>query len=437
MATVSAKVYEHHLKDDGTYNVKIVVYHNEERKFIDTTHYVSKRQLTPELEFKDKLLIKLLDDTLDDYRATISNLGTKLNYFSCERLRDFLRDKDQDINFIGFCAGHIEQLRKDKRDGTANNHRGVRNSLIDFFGRECVPINEITSQMLFSWEKFLKSERSQVRIGKQGTEVITIEKGMKAGGIYNMMRDLRTLFNAAKLTYNDEDLGIIKIKHYPFTKYKLGSAPKTKKRNITLEQVRLIRDCQTVPGSWAELARDLFMLSFYMCGMNAVDMYQLQPLATGQERLDYNRSKTCEIRDDDAFISIKIVEEARPLLEKYAGKLQERFTTHNGLDTALSIGMQAIQKITCVPSVTFYWARHTFANLARNKGGMSKDDIGLALNHVDEEHATTDIYIDKDWSLVDQVQICVLGLLRALDEPETPEVELPVLQRRGMYIVSA
>lgn len=437
MATVSTKVYEHHLKADGTYNVKIVVYHKEERKFIDTTHFVSKRQLTSGLEIKDKYLIKILDDTLYDYRSTVSELGAKLNYFSCERLRDYLRDKDSDIDFIKFCADHIDKERKEERDGSADNHRGVRNSLIDYFNRDSVSINEITSHMLTSWERFLKSERTMVRIGKQGKEVTTTEKGMKPGGIYNKMRDLRTLFNAAREKYNNEDLGIFKIKHYPFKKYKLGSAPKTKKRNITIEQVKIIRDCETVAGSWAELSRDLFMLSFYMCGMNAVDIYQLDPIVPGQERLEYNRSKTCEIRDDDAFISIKIIEEAKPLLEKYAVNLQSRFTSHNGLDTALSIGMQKIQKITGIPSVTFYWARHTFANVARNKGRMSKDDIGLALNHVDEEHATTDIYIDKDWSLVDEVQECVVNLLLTLDIPEEPVSFIPLQQNRGMYVVRA
>jgi hypothetical protein len=65
--------------------------------------------------------------------------------------------------------------------------------------------------------------------------------------------------------------------------------------------------------------------------------------------------------------------------------------------------MQVIRKITGIHSVTFYWARHTFANTARNKGKMSMDDIGLALNHVDKEHAVTDVQIDKDWRLVDLV----------------------------------
>jgi hypothetical protein len=37
------------------------------------------------------------------------------------------------------------------------------------------------------------------------------------------MRDLRTLFNAPKGKYNDDDLGIIRIPHYPFKKYKIGT----------------------------------------------------------------------------------------------------------------------------------------------------------------------------------------------------------------------
>lgn len=50
--TVSAKVYSHHEKADGTFNVKYVVYHKGDRKFIDSPHFVSKRQITKDLEIK-------------------------------------------------------------------------------------------------------------------------------------------------------------------------------------------------------------------------------------------------------------------------------------------------------------------------------------------------------------------------------------------------
>jgi hypothetical protein len=43
---------------------------------------------------------------------------------------------------------------------------------------------------------------------------------------------------------------------------------------------------------------------------------------------------------------------------------------------------------------------------------MSKDDIALALNHVDEGNRTTDIYIAKDWKIVDDVQRKVISQFR-------------------------
>jgi integrase len=229
------------------------------------------------------------------------------------------------------------------------------------------------------------------------------------------MRDLRTLFNAACGKFNNEDLGIHRIKHYPFKKYKVGSAPLTRKRNNTLDDVRMIRDCNTKAGSRAELAKDIYMLSFYLCGMNAVDLYQLTKKDIRNGRIDYNRSKTQSRRKDNAFISIKIIEEAKPLLDKYVDKLSGRYSTYGILDYALSHGMKQLRKLAGIPEVTIYWARHTFATVARNTCRISKDDVALALNHVDNDHRVTDIYIEKDWTIVDEVQSKVICQLRNLD----------------------
>ncbi|KAA8476260.1 integrase-like protein [Arcticibacter tournemirensis] len=416
MATVSAKVYEHHKKADGTYNVKICVHHKDQRKFIDTNHYVVKKQLTAKLKIKDNFVIDLIDDQLKGYRKIIGELGEKLNFFNAESLRDYLRDKDADVDFIKFCAVHIEQSEKDGRKGTAHNHRVVRNSLVDYFKREAVSVTEINSNMLLSYERFLRSERIMIRpSGQKNITKQTKSKGLSDSGLYNHMRDLRTLFNAARDMYNNEDLGIYRVRHYPFKKYKIGSAPLTKKRNNTLEQVRIIRYCVTKPGSRVELAKELYMLSFYLCGMNAVDLYHLTKENIRNGRIDYNRSKTEGQRKDNAFISIKIVDEARPLLEKYIERLSVRYVNSDGLNKALGMGMKQLRKITGLNELTVYWARHTFATIARNSCRMSKDDVAQALNHIDSEHTTTDIYIEKDWGIVDEVQIKVITLLRKLD----------------------
>ena len=416
MITVTAKVFEHHQKEDGTWNVKICVYHQGVRRYVETTHFVSKKQLDVRFKIKDKFLWNLVEKTLEEYREAISHLGSKVNFFSCDDLVNYLKEKDTEIDFIQFCGEHIDWLKKEKRNGTANTHRSVRNSLIDYFGRESVSITEIHSNMLYSYERFLKGERTMKRFNQLGKEVITVEKGLSDSGLHNHMRDLRTLFNAACLRYNNEDLGLYKIKHYPFKRYKIGSAPLTRKRNNSIEEIIKIRDCSTPPDSRVEMAKELYMLSFYLCGMNAVDIYHAKTENIRNGRIEYNRAKTKGRRKDRAFISIKIVDEAKPLIEKYLGVLQLRYTSHEGLDTALSKGMKDLRDLAGVPDITFYWARHSFASLARNSCRISKDDVALALNHVDEGHKTTDIYIAKDWKIVDEVQEKVMGLLRELDE---------------------
>jgi integrase len=135
---------------------------------------------------------------------------------------------------------------------------------------------------------------------------------------------------------------------------------------------------------------------------------------------------------------MNIPDEALPLLKKYLGKLRARYGAYDYLDYALYKGMKGLRERTGIPELTLYWARHTFGSLARNECRMSVDDIGEALNHIDGGHTTTDIYLAKDWGIVDDVQFQVIKLLN--DIPET-EISIsntaPDLARSSMRLVSA
>lgn len=407
MATVFALIYKEQQKNDGTYNVKIRLHHRNQRRHIRTQFYVSQQHINDDLKITDPIVNHLIYDTLHDYRKTIIKLGNALKVMSCEELKCYLEGGDN-IDFIAFCDKHIDRSREENRIGTANNHRTIRNSLVDYFLRDSVTAIEINSNMLFAYDRYLRTERVMKRRNHLGQEIMIKRRGLSDNGIYSHMKDLRTLFNAARAHYNNEDLGIYQIKHNPFKKYKVGSSPLTKKRNISIPELIRIRDCKTEPGSRAELARDLFMLSFYLCGMNAVDIYKLKKDNVQKGRINYNRSKTVRQRKDNAFISIKIIEEAQPLLNRYIDYLSIKYKSNLGLDTALSKGMKELRDITEIPGITFYYARHTFANLARNTCRVSKDDLDLALNHVDQRHKILDIYLEKDWSIVDEVQAKVV-----------------------------
>ncbi len=193
MATVSARVFSHHQKKDGTYNVKIVVSHRKVRRYLETCHWVSQRQLDRDLKIKDPILNKIINQTLDDYRQAISLLNFKLEHFTCETLVDYLRNKNEDINFIKFAEDYIRQLIREGREPYSRSFRTVKNSLVDYLKREYVSINDIHSNMLFAYERYLRGERVIKRYNQLGKLVKTKEKGLSDSGLHNHMRDLRTL----------------------------------------------------------------------------------------------------------------------------------------------------------------------------------------------------------------------------------------------------
>jgi len=125
MATVGIKIFKHHKKTDGTYNVKIRVSHKGNKKYIDTPHFVIDKQLTSRFILKDATLKKILNKTLDDYRLAISKLGSTLNHLSAESLKTYIVTCDVPMDFLKFCNDYIAGLYGDDRQGSADTLKTV------------------------------------------------------------------------------------------------------------------------------------------------------------------------------------------------------------------------------------------------------------------------------------------------------------------------
>lgn len=413
MATFSAKVFKHHKKADGTYNVKICISHNRDRRYIDTVHFVNDKKLTKDLTIKDPFINSLINATLDDYRAAASRLGKRLEFFDVENLRDFLLNKDQVIDFLKFCQIHLDALKINGQTKSEANYKTVRNSLSDFVKAQPLPIENITLSFIGAYERYLRNEREMVRKDQFGRDYKIKGKALGDSSVHCYLRDFQGFFTAAMAFYNKPSLGLIPITYNPFDEYKIVEAPPTEKRNLSTEQFIRVKNTVTSPGSRAELAQKLSLLSFYLCGINAVDLYKMQyEIVNG--RIEYKRSKTSGKRKDQAFISIKLVPEAVDLL-KFATSLPERYASVTNLNHALSKGMSKLSTLTKIPGLQYYKFRHTFGTLARNECKISKDNIAEALNHVDHGRKTTDIYLAKDWSIIDEVQIKVIRHVRRVE----------------------
>ena len=148
----------------------------------------------------------------------ISELEEKIDLYNSETLRDHLAGKDKEVNFIQFSLEHIDELFKEKRNGSAKTLKTVVLSLVDYFKKSVVLPKEINGSMLVKYEAYLRQPRKITRPDQFKIPRTRTVKGMKDAGVHNHMRDLRILFKAAMKKYNKPELGEIKIPHNPFEK---------------------------------------------------------------------------------------------------------------------------------------------------------------------------------------------------------------------------
>ncbi|MDP9077221.1 MAG: site-specific integrase [Bacteroidota bacterium] len=453
MATFKAMVHSHHEKEDGTFNIKIRVIHNRKKAYNNTTYFVTKSQLTKKLDLKDRNIINKTNDLIKDYYDQANKMGEEINLYSVKDLAAYLERKvsklgDDTIDFVRFGNSYIKNLIKSGQGSYAAKFTRAVNHLVDFFGREKVMITEINVNNLHKLEDFLKTPRDYVRLNQVGKPVTYHSDGAK-NGVIDTMGCIRKLFNEAKKEYNDEDRNDIRITHSPFVKYIVGKAPEeSEKRNLKPKEIMSIRDFQDVKlGSRMELGRDVFMLSFYLIGMNTADLFNVTDIKGG--RLEYKRAKTTGRRKDNAFISIKVEREAQALIDKYRDPTNKRvfnfhrmYSNSKLFNSMLNVGLQSLAvKLELPEDLTSYYARHSWATIARNVCRISMDDVSMALNHIDPAHQVTDIYIEKNWSIIDEANRKVLDTIKEkvkddhdylLEDPETVEDILQAMRENTL-----
>ena len=344
-------------------------------------------------------------------------LGSNIEIYSAKELAEYFikqtsKTDNEIIDFIGFV---YDIIRKYPNKGNSGIYQTIINSIKKFTGREKLGVNEISFKFLTDYGNYLASKHTDT--AKKKGQII---KPMTASGINLYIRTFQALFNKARETYNDEEKNEILIPNNPFKKYKAPEIPETEKLALTLKQIKQIRDSDGLVNPRAILARDIFMLSFYLIGMNTADMYFVNEITNN--RIGYNRTKTKSRRKDKAFISIAVEPEAMELIEKYKDHSGERlfkfhkmYSEARAFNKAVNIGLKEIAaKLNMNFNLKYYAARHSWATIARNDCGISKDDIHEALNHSDPAMKITDIYIKKDLSVIDRANRKVLDSLIAL-----------------------
>lgn len=395
MATFKPEVRMDNLRSDNTYSIRIRITHNRKVKRIPTSIYVDKKEVTKSGKIKNQQIIDQLEDIVREYRKKVTALSVAIEVMTIDELTEYLTKKDETLK-VDFFEFSEKWIAKNKDKHGIQIFVSMLNTLEKFLGRRRLDFKEINYRFLKSFEEHLgQRRRLSLYMGK-----------------------IRHLYNEAKLEYNDEEYGRILIPWSPFSKYSIPNIEPTKDRTLTAEQIRQIYELPYKPNRFPSrpcaynVAKDVFILSFCLMGMNTADLYLCEELAesNGRYTITYNRAKTSARRSDKARISVDVHPFLVPLFEKYRnprkGKIfsfVNRYCDYTQLNKSVNKGLKEVGKAIGIDDLEFYAARHTFATIARNKLGYDKSTVGEALNHVEKENKITDIYIQKDFSIINKL----------------------------------
>lgn len=405
MLTIKAEIKKSELKVDGTYNVKIRFTLDRKVKRLSTNLFITSKDLTKSLKFKEDTSIKrAIDRLVLYYREQCFKLQLDHNHYSLDEIIEFLngeQEKQQTIDFIKFSR---EWIASTTIKG-APNYTTAINALVRFVGKEELDINLITLDFLEQFKAFLIGERDArtKKLMQQGKRVTS----NRTLSLY--LVSIKKLFNEAKRKFNKKDKNLILIPNSPFEDFKIPKQEATRKRAIPADIIKKVwklpyKDMKKGYKSTCRynLAKDCFILSFCLIGINSADLYNATKMRGNT--IIYNRTKTKARRLDGAKMMVDIPKIVQPLIDKYkdsTGKRLFNFYQYYGdektFNKAINSGLKEIGSILEVDDLEYYAARHSWATIALNKVGIDKYIVHAALNHIDDSMKVTDIYIERDF----------------------------------------
>ena len=405
MLTIKAEIKRSELKVDGTYNVKIRFTLDRKVKRLSTNLFVTQQDLTKSLKFKEDTSIKReIDRLVLYYREQCLKLQLDQNHYSLDEIIEFLngeQEKQQTIDFIKFSR---EWIASTTIKG-APNYTTAINALVRFVGKEELDINLITLDFLEQFKAFLIGERDArtKKLMQQGKRVTS----NRTLSLY--LVSIKKLFCEAKRKFNKKDKNLILIPNSPFEDFKIPKQEATRKRAISVDIIKKLwklpyKDMKKGYKSTCRynLAKDCFILSFCLMGINSADLYNATEMRGNT--IIYNRTKTKARRLDGAKMMVDIPKIVQPLIDKYkdsTGKRLFNFYQYYGdektFNKAINSGLKEIGSILEVDDLEYYAARHSWATIALNKVGIDKYIVHAALNHIDDSMKVTDIYIERDF----------------------------------------
>ena len=234
-------------------------------------------------------LNNLIQKKRSEALETIVKLHEKgqLDTLTVSELKDRVFNPTQSSSFFLFTRQIIEDMERAGRFGTAKSYKEVLHVV-----QELMPERDLSFQGI-TYEFLVRFENRH------------IGKGNSLNGLAVYMRTIRAIYNKAIKS------GLVDRENYPFEMYKIKTVP-TEKRALDIELIKRIILLNLEDSNPLFNARNYFVASYMMYGMNFSDMAFLKKSDIKDGRIIYRRRKTSKIYD------IKIAESLAKILDHYS-----------------------------------------------------------------------------------------------------------------------
>ena len=385
MATLKAIVKSK--AKNGMYNVYIRITQNRQFSYVRTSWMVNDEGLSDDKkEIIDPFVIQQTSIMINDFYNRLNLIDTS-NWSSSE-VMNYLLEFGKDISFSDYARKHIEKMIRRGQERTSRNYKWALQHMERFAGTDNIMFSRMTSAFLNRWIEHL----SQTNRCKEQYPVC-----------------MREVYKAAIKEFNDEELGVIKIKN-PWGKVTIPRSDIPEKRAIPASMLRkffnVVPDRSRFTHPLMEVGQDVALISFCMCGLNAVDIFNAKKDQYVNGIFHYERQKTRSSRSDKGYFEVRVPAFLKPTFEKYLSKkadspwlfdFHDRLSTSDSFCANVNIGIKQIwAKIDPNFKASLYAFRHSWATIAQNECGASLADVDFGLNH--SMHRMAKVYVKVDYS---------------------------------------
>lgn len=360
MPTLRLVIVPAKILSNGKHKVRISLSHKSNTRYIPTDCIIDDLS-----QFKEGQVVNRSDASymnmklrkkLNFYQETIDNIYDPDIYSCSDLLTLLLQKKDyKGITFSQKADEYISQLVDNGQEKSAKLYRNAVNAFLK--SQKDITLSSLSPKNIKVFEQYMKQKRLS----------------STTMNIYLTL--IQCIVNSAK-------------KHkevvYDIEPFEFCNKPAINSRELDLsvDELKVIRD-MNIEKYNVRIVRDIFMLSYYLGGINLVDLLSIN--FKNATIIDFCRKKTVEHKKGINKTSFTIQPEAKAIIDKYISKNGKlvfgKFNTFGKCYSVIARKMEELAHIAGIERrVVYYSARKSFVQHGYDLG-ISLEILEYCVGH--------------------------------------------------------